>query len=258
MSGMDDDHRTGDVHRRDAENMPLTLQAIVFDYDGVLADTEPLHLRAFQETLAPRGVDLTRARYFEDYLGLDDEGVFAAVSTGLGLYWARLEIRALVEEKAQRFQELSATERVLYPGAAERLREWSRRVPVAIASGSLRREIELVLDAEGLRSAVPVIVAAGETANGKPAPDPYVRALELLGGSRAAAAGPLVPSRCVAVEDSPWGIDSAHAAGLEVVAVATSYPAARLASAEEVVPTLASLDLAFLDRLVCRAGSARG
>jgi beta-phosphoglucomutase len=235
--------------------MKLTLQAIVFDYDGVLADTEPLHLRAFQETLMPRGVELTRGRYYEDYLGLDDEGVFAAVSTDLGLYWAKLEIRALVEEKAQRFKDLSATERVLFPGAAERLRDWSREVPVAIASGSLRHEIELVLEVESLRDAVEVIVAAGETENGKPSPDPYIRALALLG--EGGGGRPVQPSRCVAVEDSPWGIESAHAAGMKVVAVATSYPPARLSEAEAIVPHLASLDLALLDSLVCRAQAAR-
>jgi beta-phosphoglucomutase len=238
--------------------MSLTLQAIVFDYDGVLADTEPLHLRAFQETLAPRGVELTRAQYFEEYLGLDDEGVFTAVSTLHGLSWARLEIRALLDEKARRFQDLSATERVLFPGAADRLRVWSREVPVAIASGSLRHEIELVLDAESLRDVVPVIVAAGETASGKPAPDPYLRALELLNRARGAHSEPLDPSRCVAVEDSPWGIDSARAAGMKAVALATSYPAHRLGGADAVRPDLSTVDLDLLDAVVCRPARRRG
>ncbi len=238
--------------------MPLTLQAVVFDYDGVLADTEPLHLRAFQETLAPRGIDLTRRRYFEDYLGLDDEGVFGAVTVQHGLALARNEIRALVEEKAQRFKDISATERVLFPGAAERLRSWSRQVAVAIASGSLRHEIESVLDAEALRDYITVIVAAGETANGKPAPDPYLRALELLGRLRSARQNRLDPARTVAVEDSPWGIDSAHAAGMLAVAVTTSYPAARLSTADAVLPDLASLDLDLLDAIVCRRPPPRG
>jgi HAD superfamily hydrolase (TIGR01509 family) len=236
--------------------MPLTLQAIVFDYDGVLADTEPLHLRAFQETLAARGVDLTRAQYFEDYLGLDDAGVFGAVSAEHGLGWTRLEIRALTEEKSERFRDLSSTERVLFAGAADRLRQWSRQVPIAIASGSLRHEIEFVLEAERLRDVVPVIVAAGETPHGKPAPDPYIRALDLLGRLPGAAA--IDAARCVALEDSPWGIDSAGDAGMRVIAVATSYPAERLAAADAVVPGLATVDLPMLDAVVCSPARARG
>jgi beta-phosphoglucomutase-like phosphatase (HAD superfamily) len=236
--------------------MTLTLQAIVFDYDGVLADTEPLHLRAFQETLATRGVELTSARYFDDYLGLDDAGVLGAVSAEHGLGWTRLEIRALTAEKAQRFQDLSSTERVLFAGAADRLRQWGRQVPIAIASGSLRHEIEHVLEVERLRDVVPVIVAAGETPNGKPAPDPYIRALELLGGLPGAVA--VEAARCLAVEDSPWGIDSARGAGMRVIAVTTSYPAARLAAADVVVPGLASVDLPLLDAVVCSPTRARG
>lgn len=233
----------------------MHLQAIVFDYDGVLADTEPLHLRAFQETLAPRGVELTGAKYFDDYLGLDDEGVFGAVSAEHGLWWARPEIRALVAEKAERFRGLSASERVLFPGAADRLRGWSRQVPIAIASGSLRHEIEAVLEAESLRDVVAVIVAAGETASGKPSPDPYLRALELL--SRTRGGRPLAAAHCVAVEDSPWGVDSAHAAGMKAVALATSYPAHRLTGADAVLPDLAALELDFLESVVCRPAPGR-
>jgi len=236
--------------------MPLTLQAIVFDYDGVLADTEPLHLRAFQDTLAARGVELTRARYFQDYLGLDDGGVLGAVSAEHGLGWTRLEIRALTEEKAERFRNLSSTERVLFPGVADLLRQWSLHVPIAIASGSLRHEIEYVLEVERLRDLVSVIVAAGETPNGKPAPDPYLRALEQLGRLR--GPGAVGASRSVAVEDSPWGIDSARGAGMRVVAVATSYPAERLDAADSVLPDLTSADLAMLDALVCSPARTRG
>lgn len=228
--------------------MTPTLQAIVFDYDGVIADTEPLHLRAFQDTLAMRGVDLPRAKYFDDYLGLDDAGVFGAVSADQGLWWSKLEIRALVAEKADRFRDLSGTERVLFPGAADRLREWSRTVLVAIASGSLRHEIEAVLAAESLLDIVPVIVAAGEIANGKPAPDPYLRALDLLAQARGGP--PLDASRCVAIEDSAWGIEAAHAAGMKAVALATSYPAERLTAAEAVRRDITSLDLALLEAVV--------
>jgi beta-phosphoglucomutase-like phosphatase (HAD superfamily) len=232
----------------------MRLQAIVFDYDGVLADTEPLHLLAFQRALAPRGVTLARDRYFEDLLGLDDEGVFEAVSAQEGLGWTRKEVAVLVEDKALRFREATAERRVLFPGVAERLRQWSRAVPIAIASGSLRHEIEHVLEAESILDVVPVIVAAGETENGKPAPDPYLRALALLAARRPPGGEVLDASRSVAVEDSPWGIDSARAAGMKAVALSTSYPPERLNGADAVLASFESLDLGMLDRLV---GAAR-
>jgi beta-phosphoglucomutase len=237
--------------------MSSVLHAIVFDYDGVLADTEPLHLRAFQETLAGHDVVLTRESYFEDYLGLDDDGVFRAVAARSGRDWAADAIRRLIEEKARRFCDISASERVLFPGVAERLREWSRRAPIAIASGSLRHEIEQVLDAEGLLDVVPVIVAAGETANGKPAPDPYLRALDLIAAARPSGRGRLDAASCVAVEDSPWGVDSAHAAGMRAIAVTTSYAATRLASADAVVPAFGDLDLVLFERTVCTPARGR-
>lgn len=247
------------------------LQAIIFDYDGVLADTEPLHLRALQETLGAAGVDLRADTYFERYLGLDDEGVFRAVSDDQGLGWPPDRFSRLVEDKARRFRRnlvhlvpgstrhgaRPATDGILFPGVAPRLLEWSAVLPLAIASGSLREEIEPVLRANGLNRAVPVIVAAGETERGKPWPDPYIRALELLASARGPVAEPLAASLCVAVEDSPWGIDSAHAAGMKVAAVTTSYPAERLASADVVAESLARLDLDALERLVCSGQSAR-
>ena len=224
------------------------LQAIVFDYDGVLADTERLHLEAFRRTLAGHDLVLGEAEYFDSYLGLDDEGVFRAVAQQRGRAWSDAAVRALVDRKARCFREVSASTSVLFPGVPDRLRAWSRAVSLAIASGSLREEIELVLDAASLRDTIPVIVAAGETAKGKPAPDPYLRAMELLAASRPGT--PLEPARCLAVEDSPWGIDSARAAGMRVIAVTTSYPAERLAGADAIFAGLATVDLDLLQGLV--------
>lgn len=248
-------------------NRPISLQAIVFDYDGVLADTEPLHLRAFQRTLAAHGVDLSGEEYFEHYLGLDDEGVFKAVAEQRQLSWPEDRVNALVAEKAAQFALTVARasappghpdrQPVLYPGVAPRLLAWSAFLPLAIASGSLREEIEPVIAAEGLRDAVPVIVGANDTERGKPHPDPYVRALDILAARRDPRLGPLDASLCVAVEDSPWGIDAAQAAGMKVLALTTSYPAERLASADAILDRFEDLELALLDRLVCSGHRAR-
>ena len=229
---------------------PRVLQAVVLDFDGVLADTEPLHLRAMAEALAVIGVPLTREEYFERYLGVDDVGGFQAIERDRGLSWSDETHRRLLADKARRYREITAHESVLFPGVADRLRDWARSVRLAVASGALRDEIAPVLDREGLADIVAAIVASGETPRGKPAPDPYLRAVELLNAGRRPADGPIEAPRCIAVEDSMWGIESAHAAGLKVVAIATSYPPDQLTAAELVVARFADLSLDLLEAVL--------
>lgn len=217
------------------------LEAIVFDFDGVLANTEPLHFLAFKQALVARGIDLDEREYYDRYLGYDDHGVLGALSADRELGWTRAEVLDLVREKGVRFRSIIETQPVLIEGVRERLLAWDGRVPMAIASGGLRDEIEWILRSAGLLGLFPVIVAAGETPNGKPAPDPYRAALECLGAA---------PSRSVAVEDSVWGIESARAAGMKVAAVTTSYPRERLTLADLVVGSVGELTLARLEELV--------
>ncbi len=233
--------------------------AIVFDFDGVLADTEPLHFRTFAETLASRGVELTSRAYYERYLGFDDHAAFWAIERDERRGWSDEEILRLMTEKAAAFRRLATTERVLFAGVAQRLEAFAAEVPLAIASGAFRVEIETVLAGAEVDRLFPVIVAAGETARGKPSPDPYARALALLGetvrisagGVRGGPGGAAIdPSRSVAVEDSTWGIDSARAAGMKVVAITTSYPAERLRDADLVVSAFQELTLARMADLI--------
>lgn len=234
-----------------------SLQALVFDFDGVLADTEPLHLRIFQEALEQRGITLSRADYDDRYLGYDDSDVFRAVARDLGLAWTDAEVTAMVLEKSARFRATAAHHPMLFRGVAEGVREWAAIVPVAIASGSFRDEIEIILEAAGSRHLFPVIVAAGDTPQGKPAADPYCAALDQLRASQrrchtAPADGRPEALRSVAIEDSVWGIEAAHRAGMKVVAVTTSYPAERLRAADAVVTSFEDLSLALFDDLAAR------
>jgi beta-phosphoglucomutase len=220
-----------------------TLQALVFDFDGVIADTERLHLLAFRDVLAARGVDLGTSDYYDRYLGFDDRGVFGALAGDRGLAWGDDQIAGLVREKAERFRGVIEATPVVFDGVAGLVSSWACEVRLAIASGALREEIELILATAGLREHFPVIVAAGDTPNFKPAPDPYRAALDLLGADA---------SRSVAIEDSGWGIESARAAGMKVVAVTTSYPRERLGAADAVVDRFADLTLGLFEGLVGR------
>lgn len=227
--------------------------AIVFDFDGVLADTEPLHLCATRQVLAEIGVELTDSDYYGRYLGYDDPTMFTRIGIDCGLDVSDRQRAELAQRKADLMPGLLSQPGVLFPSAASCVRRLSRDVPLAIASGALRREIELVIDVAGLRHCFDCIVAGGDTPQGKPSPDPYVRALSLLRRAGRLPADDDAAGRSVAIEDSLHGLASARAAGLRCVAVTTSYPADRLASADLVVADLASLDLDALSALIARA-----
>ena len=205
------------------------MRAIVFDFDGVLADSEPLHLAACQEVFASVGVELTREEYYAKYLGYDDPTMFRVLAAERGWTFDQAQIQALIAEKARIFDGIIETRDVLFPGAAACIERLAADFPVGIASGALRHEIELILRRAGLAHHIRFIVASGDTPNSKPAPDPYARAAELHG---------VPPSACVAIEDSRWGIESAKAAGLKCVAITHTYPAHALSTADRVISSL--------------------
>jgi HAD superfamily hydrolase (TIGR01509 family) len=220
------------------------LRAIVFDFDGVIANSEPLHYRAFHEVLDKSGVAFPEKDYYDRYLGYDDVGVFKAVATDRGLSWTTDRIAGLVSSKAHAIERLEQHGSILFPGAEAAIRR-AARLPLAIASGALGVEIRRVLDREGLTSYFRVIVAAEDTPLSKPAADPYRRALALLAEATGNA---LIPAECVAIEDSPWGLQSAQAAGLRTIAVAHTYDRAEL-KADAVISSLDELDVGMMERL---------
>ena len=224
------------------------LRAIVFDFDGVIANSEPLHFRAFRDVLAGRGVELTEPDYYTRYLGYDDLGAFRAIAKDRGRTWSAVELTSLTADKAVRMEALERDASVLFPGAADAIRRAAAAVPIAIASGALGVEIRRVLDGANLTHHFRAIVAAEDTAAGKPAPDPYQRAVTLLSES---VGDTVLAADCVAIEDSRWGIASARAAGLRAVGVTSSYDAGELSEADMVIGSLAELNIASLQRLLC-------
>jgi beta-phosphoglucomutase len=223
------------------------LQAIIFDFDGVIADSEPLHLRAYQQALDEEGVTVTRDEYFSRYLGYDDVGMLEAVARDRSLPWSARHITALVARKGEKLQALLKDDDVLFPGAADFVRTAAAEVPIGIASGALRHEIVQIIDGAGLGPLFKTIVSSGDTPESKPSPGPYLLAFEQL---QRASGRNLDAARVVAIEDSRWGLESARGAGLRCVGVTTSYPAAELTAAELVVDSLKTLTMEMLDRLV--------
>jgi len=222
----------------------MVIQAIVFDFDGVLADSEPLHLQVYQQLLEPEGIHLDHATYCAKYLGFDDVGVFQQIAKDYGLLLGDEEIEILIEEKSRRFEALVSSGNVLYPGADGCVRRLAAAWPIGIASGALRGEIELMLRGAGLLDRFTFIVASGDTDQTKPAPGPYLRAAELHGVSAGA---------CVAIEDSHWGLQSARAAGMHTIAITHTYPRASLIEADVIVDSLDELTVDLVKHLT--AGS---
>jgi beta-phosphoglucomutase-like phosphatase (HAD superfamily) len=214
--------------------------AVVFDFDGVLANSEPLHLQAYQTVLGQAGVTLGREEYYQHYLGFDDVTAFRTVSERRGLAWNAREISEIVARKGVIFDEILASTDVVFPGAVACVERLAATLPLGIASGALRHEIEAILRRSGLDRHFRFIVAAGETARGKPAPDPYRRAARLHERP---------PEQCVAVEDSRWGIESAKDAGLLCVGITTSYTARDLPGADAIIGSLDEFTVDLLARL---------
>jgi beta-phosphoglucomutase len=212
------------------------VSALIFDFDGVLADTEALHYAAYQAVLADIGLELSLAEYFEHCLGLPDRECLTAVCVRAGQAPDAADIGTLLACKRARFAQL-AQSAALYPGVVPILRRLHQRFPLAIASGAFRDEIETILERAGVRALFAAVVGADDVRAGKPAPDPFLQAVHRLN----AAGARLTAAECVAIEDSPRGITAAHAAGMRCIAVTTSYQRHALGAADAVIEHVSQL-----------------
>jgi beta-phosphoglucomutase len=221
------------------------LQAVFFDFDGVIADSEPLHLQAYQSVLRRDGINLSREDYYERYLGYDDVGLFQALARDRGLTFDSAKIDKLIGAKSKLIESLLSGDNVLFPGAVECVKMCAAHVPLAVASGALGPEIELVLRHAGLRDCFKAIASASDGVRGKPAPDLYLLAVAKL---RAVCAVDIGAS--IAIEDSHWGLEAARTAGLRCVAVTHTYGADELSGADLVVDSLGDITIPQLEQIV--------
>lgn len=220
------------------------MEALIFDFDGVLVDSEPVHMQAFAEVLAGVGVHMSREEYFERYLGFDDYTCLKEAMRFHGLTLSADKVEAMAAEKTRVLQEHLAESIPPIAGAVNLVRSAAAvSMPLAVASGGLLREIEIGLTKIGLRECFPVIVAAESVRQTKPHPEAYLQAADRLGGHWNRR---MDPARCVAVEDSPTGISSAKSAGMKVLAIHTSYPPDQLGQADRVEPDLSTVTLESL------------
>jgi beta-phosphoglucomutase len=223
------------------------LHAVIFDFDGVITDSEILHLRAFNQVLAQYGVEISTRDYYKEYLGYTDVDCFK-ILIDKGLLKIDVQgIEELVKQKNQVFDELAKTDGRIIEGVRDflqMLRDSS--IPMAICSGALLVEIELILEQARLRDFFGVIVSAEQMARGKPCPDGFLLTLQKLNQGRQDL---IEANQCIAIEDSHWGLQAAKAAGMHTVAVTNSYDAEQLKMAEKVVSRLDELGINDLQKL---------
>ncbi|UCD48675.1 MAG: HAD family phosphatase [Phycisphaerales bacterium] len=225
------------------------LEAVIFDFDGVITDSEILHFRAFNKVLAQHGLELTKKEYYTNYLGLSDVDCFGTLIDENRLGVKRVQIKDLIQQKTRVFEQLARTDGKIIEGVREFLDMLTgARIPIAICSGALRAEIELILEDAGLRRLFDVIVSAEEVTRGKPDPEGFLLTLQRLNET---GVTPITPGQCIVIEDSHWGLKAARAAGMHTIAVTNTYDAEQLAAAQRVVHRLSDLTMDDLTGL-CR------
>jgi len=227
--------------------------AVLFDFDGVIVDSECLHHETMVDAMAGDGPETPWSFYHENLMGLDDRGAFTLLLKRAGIEPTQEELKCRIDRKAVLFAKHAEDGRVAaLPGAVALVRACAAAGPVGLCSGALRSDIEPILVALDIDGCFSALVTADDVPASKPDPMSYRLCMEQL-AEQFPARG-ITPSTCVAIEDTTDGLASARGAGIAVVAVASNLPAEvlRTAGAEAVVESLEGLipeDLAKLASL---------
>ncbi|MHC4544388.1 MAG: HAD family hydrolase [Planctomycetota bacterium] len=222
-------------------------KAVIFDFDGVITDSEVLHLRAFNKVLARYNIEIKEEVYYQEYLGFTDLDCFEIVVREGGLGLNSEQIRNLIKQKNRVFEELAATEATIFEGVPEFLQMLSDNgVPMAICSGAVLEEIALILEQSRLGHFFAEIVAGDQVTKGKPDPEGFLLALERLNKGNQ---NPIAAKECVVIEDSHWGLEAGNAAGMHTVGITNTYNPGQLSMAEKIVAHLSELTIDDLQQL---------
>lgn len=213
----------------------MIVRAVIFDFNGTLSNDEPILCDIFRELFAEQGRPLSAEEYFDQLAGLSDPEI---VRTWLGPDHPAVD--EVIAERIERYRAAVSGGSTVSETVRQAVRYAADRVPVAIVSGAARAEIDPVLAATGLSAVIQVVVSADDVGEGKPDPESYLRALELLDDDIRAA-------EVVVLEDTEAGIAAAKTAGMCCVAVLGTLKPKRLAAADEIVP---AIDVALMRRLL--------
>ena len=213
----------------------MNIRGIIFDFNGVLVDDEPLHFKAFQKVLEEKGLKLSWKEYYENYLAYDDENFFLNYFQDQNQSLEPKMIASLTQSKSQKYFSMVGEKPPIINSAINFLDQLPPQIFLAIASGAARNEIEFILTQIGILQRFSTIIAAEDVINGKPHPEGFQKALSGLQNHQP----DLNASEVVGIEDSYRGIPSVKAAGMKCIATATTYSADRLSEADLIIDSFA-------------------
>jgi len=224
------------------------LRAVIFDFNGIIVDDEPIHFELFQKVFCEEGIALTEAAYYERYLGFDDRGAFSFGYREHNRPLNQAKLAELIERKAVYYQEAIRNHVAIFPGVTSLVADLAQSLPLAVASGALRNEIETILTTAGLINHFKAIVSAEDVERGKPEPEIFLKALAFL-NALTDGREPIQAADCIVIEDSKEGVRGARRAEMKVLAVTNSHPAELLNEATAVVKSLEDVELSFLQNM---------
>ncbi len=227
------------------------LKAILFDFDGVILDSEEYHYEAFQRVFEQEGVSLTRETYYQNCLGFNDVECFRWGLKETGKINEAGGIEALTERKAVYFEALLRNQMRFFPGVCEFIRAAGEKYPLAVTSMARRGEIEFALRKADLADLFCLIVSGEDVEKTKPDPEAYEKTLHLLNThlSLTKTEREIRPEQCLVIEDSSAGVQSAKAAGMNVLGLTQTEDPARLKAANRVLPSLDGVSLEDVEAL---------
>ena len=203
----------------------MTLKAVLFDFNGVIINDEPIHEQIVDQLMLDENLQLKRGEFREVCLGKSDRTCLVELLKRRGRFLTEVYLDRLLLRKAQAYQaKIDSLETLpIYPGLADFIaRIRAAGLKMAVVSGAMRSDIELVLNLAGLTENFELIVTGDDTTVSKPAPDGYLLAVELM--NRQYPGWNLEPGECLAVEDTFAGIEAAKKAGIQVLGVSHTYP----------------------------------
>jgi HAD superfamily hydrolase (TIGR01509 family) len=212
-------------------------QAIIFDMDGVIIDSEPLHEIAYRELFNEIGYGEIHGINFDDYLGRTDK---ALIEDFIARHNPSYTVEMLSDLKRDRFLKIMRREEPIFEDLPQLVELVSKRYRLAVASGSLHPVIDAVLALKNLRQYFEITVSSSDVPNGKPAPDIFLHTAKLLN---------VAPANCCVIEDSGPGVCAARAAGMDVIAITNSLPREKLCEATWVVDDYEEIDEMLLRKV---------
>lgn len=224
------------------------LRAVIFDFNGIIVDDEPIHFELLHQVLKEEGITLTQDDYYARYLGFDDRGAFTAAYREHRQPLGADKLGELITRKAEYYKEAIKHRMRVFPGVRTIIPDLAKHLPLAVASGALRNEIETILSGLGLLDQFRSVVSAEDVTRGKPEPEIFLKALAQL-NSMSNSDSVIDPGDCLVIEDSKEGLRGARRAGMKCLAVTNSHPADLLNEAHCVVDSLERVTLRNLQAL---------